>query len=347
MTSPVTPLNSTSKADLIIAVACAAAFALALFYFKPETTSAAYNFGQAIAYAFFAIVVLGVTALSSAGKKRLAFAYFALLGSFFTGTMIAAQQLVEKERAAINAILPDIEKDAKAFLDSRAPQARESSQTQRTEVPSPAIQATPPSGSSDSAEKYRQVQLFLSSLFQRQVNLQNEYSSELNATGYITLLDPVRLKSDPTGFEGFDILQRAHSVVLKHRAKSEAMIENLPREIRQYFTDSQLDPRSVEKIIEGFEKSVAVTQLRAKRSWDLEEAAVAEIRAVLVLFASSPGWQAGTDSLLFPLDGQAAAFNAHMGRIHEITQEQESIRKSADEGLTVMLSKLKSLGEEP
>lgn len=347
MTSAVTPQTSTTKTDLIIALACAGAFAMALFYLKPETTSRAYNFGQAIAYAFFAIVVLGVTVLSSAGKKRLVFAYVALLVSFFAGTMIAANQAVEKEKAAINAILPDIEKDAQALLESRDPELKARALEQRIVAPDPTNQASPPSNATDPAGAYRSLQLALSSMFQKQVQMQKDYESDLIATGYSALLDPERLKSDPTGAKGFAILQRAHSVVLKHRARSEAMLGNLPQEARQHFIDSQLPPRAVTAIVEGLEKGASVAQLRAERIWDLEEEVVAELGALLKVFASAQGWQEGSDSFLFPLDEQAAAFNAHTSRIQAIIQEQDAIRKSADEGLKSMVGKLKTLAAQP
>lgn len=340
MTNHATHTNSTNTADIAIAVTCVVIFALSLIYIEPESKDAAYILGQSVVFALLATIVLRITFLSSAGKKRLAIAYFATLASFFTALIIAGQQRAEREKAALTAIIPELEKDAQALIEARNSRAQFGNKESFTQRP---VTSTSISLADDPAAEYRQVQVTLSALMQRQVQMHRDYESELATTGFLTLLDPSRLKSDPTGAKGLVIVQRVRSVVLKHRERSERVLQNLTQDMRQDFSDSGMDRRVVEAFIGGVEKGMVTAQKRAKRLWDLEEEAAAEMGALIALFASAPGWQLKSDNILFPFDEQAAEFNARMSRIDSISKEQEQIRAAADESLRAMVNAFKTV----
>ena len=84
------------------------------------------------------------------------------------------------------------------------------------------------------------------------IALQSDYQRELNASGFIAILDLARLEHDGTLLESRIIVDSAKAVVAKYRKKTDLLTENLEDEIKKL----RISAEGKSEVMRGFKDSV-------------------------------------------------------------------------------------------
>jgi hypothetical protein len=182
-----------------------------------------------------------------------------------------------------------------------------------------------------------QVERLVKSALARTVAERRNYEAEFQALGWAQVIDPDRLKSDPSALAGSRaMIPRAREIIARCRSRTEALHAAARRDIEA----ADLRPATRRTMLAAMDESAARNKALAAASWDLEEQQIGEIAAVLDLLGSRQGaWQARGGKFVFQRRADLDLFNAHMKNISAAVNKQRQAEldrlQRISDGLTV------------
>lgn len=197
---------------------------------------------------------------------------------------------------------------AEAALDSKGPVPKRA----------PAL----PAGSSDTAKA--------SAVFQNMVNRtvaqRREYEGEIEAAGWMRILEGTRLAKDSNLGESRAIIQRARAVITKYRAGGDELIAASRREIETI----DVSAKTRKSMLEGFDRAAPAGKQQAEQVWVLEVQIVDEVEKVIALLgAKKKSWRVDGGEISFTRRADLETFNTHMSRVQSIVARQDQMQRAS------------------
>ena len=180
-----------------------------------------------------------------------------------------------------------------------------------------------PSVSQKASGGFGEIERLISELVDRIVAQQSDYSSELEAIGWDSILDLRRIEQDKTLAESRIIVKQAIAIVNKYEAKTATLARDMQARIHAL-------PRSGKvqrEFLAGMYKSMS--KAPASKQWALEKKAVSQVANIIELLATAQhgtGWVVESDQIHFARDADTAAYNSYIEEIHRIARQQDQIR---------------------
>jgi plasmid stabilization system protein ParE len=232
--------------------------------------------------------------------------------SFGIGFTRARLELKQEEQRTV-AEMRDTLSAAAATLESKGPAP--------SRAPAPSAL---PAGSSDVAK----AGAVFRNMVNRTLAQRQAYERELEAAGWLRILDGTRIAKDSSLDESRAILQRAKAIVAKYRASTDELIAASRREIETI----DVSARTRTSMLEGFERALPGSKQQAEQMWSLEEQIVGEVDQVIALLgAKKKAWRVEGGEIAFTRQAELDAFNAHMSRVQSIAARQEQMQRASIE----------------
>jgi hypothetical protein len=154
---------------------------------------------------------------------------------------------------------------------------------------------------------------------------QNNYITEIEAIGYIKLLDGDRIRADSNLAESSFILNRTRAVIDKY----EQLNTETAYAARDSIQSLNISESSKRELEGGFSGSIQDGLDSAQQIWNLERQIVSATEE-LVEFVNSvnANWEWDDEQFLFENAKTLEIFNSFIAEIQELTQEQALIRAS-------------------
>lgn len=149
-----------------------------------------------------------------------------------------------------------------------------------------------------------------------------DYERELEAIGWVKILDPERIWNDsPRFIESRTTIRRARDLIDKYRARNETRLSQIRREVEI----SGMKPRAQRNFLAGFEKGLSRSKLT--ETYSLEEQILSEIENIFALLAARPNsWQLEGGRILFSNKPDLDLLNSYLTRINQLAMQQQEIR---------------------
>jgi hypothetical protein len=243
-----------------------------------------------------------------------------VLGVVVSGAIGFARGFLEskEEQRRVVAEMRDTMSAAKAAVDSKGP------------VPAPAALAA---GASDSAK----AGAVFKNMVNRSLTHRRQYERELEAAGWMHILDGARLAKDANLDESRAIVERAKAIVAKYRAGTDELIVAMKREIETL----DVGAKTRKSMLEGFERTAPRSRQQAEDMWTLEEQVFGEVEKVVALLgAKKKWWRIEGGEISFTRQAELDAYNAHMARVQSIAARQEQMQRASIETAQQRLDQL-------
>lgn len=332
-----------------LAAYCLLLILLSVLYAEPDSTDGARIFGQSLVYGLVATIPFSFVAIPDKSNKKVLLAFIVIVLSFQVGRMIAANKQEANAKEALGQIIPEFEKDisrvedaAKTIYNTTPSNSASVASSKEASL----ARVTPGSKSMSSQDEaavqlMQQIQTGFRSVVDRQLAMQKSYQADLAAAGLHSLLDPQRLKADPTGTEGKAILARSRAVLINHRQIFEKHYASIIDDFKQFVPENEHSKGFYQGMKDSFPRGLEKTT----RSWDYEEKILHEFTALVALFKSAQGWEVVNGNLMFPTDTQAEEYNQRLARIDRYSKEQQALIEEGQSGLRNALSTMKDLAQ--
>ncbi|WP_157256690.1 hypothetical protein [Methyloversatilis discipulorum] len=339
--------KNPSTFEWSLAAYCLLLILLSVLYAEPGSTDAARVFGQSLVYGLVAAIPFSLAAIPGKTNKKVLLAFIAIVASFQVGRMIAANTQEANAKEALGQIIPEFEKDVSRVEDAArtfyGPTPSDSAPDAKT--PEASLSKVNPGSKSLSSrdeaavQLMQQIQTGFRWVVDRQLAMQQSYQADLAAAGLNSLLDPQRLKADPTGNQGKAILERSRAALIKHRQIFEKYYGSMIEDFKQFVPENEHSKGFYRGMRDSFPRGLENTT----RSWDYEEKILHEFTALVALFKSAQGWDVVDGNLMFPTDAQAEEYNQRLARIDSYSREQQALIEEGQRGLRNALSTMKDI----
>lgn len=171
----------------------------------------------------------------------------------------------------------------------------------------------------------RELQVFLSTIFNKSIEQQNAYIGELQNIGWFTILDANRIEADPSFSQSRKIISDARALIARQDPAYDAIFE----EGRQQILKLDLSDYEKQKMTEGFNEGLSGGNKAREQIWELELGAVAEIEKIIDLLANnSSSWEILDSQINFQTQAQLDVFNGHLAAVNDIIAKQEAIQNA-------------------
>ncbi len=278
-----------------------------------DTQNIAYEIGGGFVYALMISAAVYAVFARGGGASAGLIIFSAVFASFSLAVVVS----VESNRESADIVLEGFFDEAQRLID-----AQHKGVDAGTFDPEPEYFSVAPTVSGS----YAEVQRLTTMILNGSARLANDYMADLDAIGWLTLLEPDRLSADVGLADSRGMLEEGKRIVVKHRQLAETFLEDLPRLIEEL----DLSAQEKRELRLGFESGLAESESVQSRVWDLEEAAVVEIEAIIdMLDANAGAWSVETDQMLFDTQALADRYNKHLSEIDSLMQEQASIQQGA------------------
>jgi hypothetical protein len=174
---------------------------------------------------------------------------------------------------------------------------------------------------------------FVRRIMARRLEVIREYEVELEAIGWMRVLDSERLRKDPSLTETRAMVQSAKASAAKVRAQLDADVAQVRRDMATLHVSEQM----LAGMRTGFERGVS----RQQQFWTLEEAILAHMDEAVKLLESKRGrWELKADHIEFRSKIDLEVFDAHMSEIRAAAAQEEKLQVAFRQELQETLREL-------
>ena len=167
-----------------------------------------------------------------------------------------------------------------------------------------------------------EVQSFVAESMNEQVAMTNRYAAELEAIGYLNLLNPDRMSADAEFADSYRILSEVDGIVAMYRGLQDEQLDGLFEKVDGIDASESFKTGMKAGLAMELEQSKPVRD----QIWDLEEKTVDEVR-LLVGFLEQSAWTSQGGQFVFETDDALAVFNGHLNNINALTEQQMGLRR--------------------
>lgn len=171
---------------------------------------------------------------------------------------------------------------------------------------------------------------FMKEFMNQLVAQRNDYTLELSAIGWDSILDPSRLEKDKTFAESQLVLAKGKDIVRKYRERTSSLLQSTRARINNLQISSSLK----QDMIQGFDRGMKNTQGQIDRLWELEEMTILEVEKIINLLSRRSGsWVVFGKRIVFENNNDLQRFNMYMANIRRHVAEQEEIQKRSTDSV--------------
>jgi hypothetical protein len=172
--------------------------------------------------------------------------------------------------------------------------------------------------------EFGELQQVLAKTANKALAVRRDYTTELTAIGWHTVLAPDRIARDSQQTRGRLMVAQAGKIVRKYRAETDAVT----RDARVALAGLSLSPTVKAATLANFDRSAASSRTIAHTYWGLEADVVAQTGAILDLLAARKGqWEVSDGHLLFARQADLDTFNGHIAAINADMAKEQAIHK--------------------
>ena len=281
---------------------------VAYSYYYPQSTMGVlpYHLGRKMGEGFVIWMIFNVTFGRKQGYKKAALSFLVISGSTTASGLISYRQ----EESATRQLKTEIQQ----LLTGPTTNAHGL--------------APSPEGKSDTASATRgeflEIAQFTKTLMNKVASQRDDYSRELDASGFKRILDRERLERDITLFESKMIVHKAKEIVAKYRILSATLTESARKDIGRLRVSDQ----GKRDLARGFDDGVTKWRSQHDAMWDLEAEIVSEVDKIFALLARRrDAWVVQNGQLVFASGRDRSEFESYLNTIEELGRKQDAILK--------------------
>jgi len=281
------------------------------FFFSNNTVSApAFLAGKYLVHALLVWGVFHAIFLRKRGANINAIAFIAIYGSLFLSGLIGASQKKQQLVTALSSMHQEYARAASQVVDSTG---------------LPAGIERSPATTPQAMGEYGEIERFFREFLDRLVALRSDYLIELEATGWNSVLDAQRIRSDARLSESRVMIERAKASVDSYEQKTSALLQDTRLRIGTLDMSESTRRRALEVLDESMGRAGA----QLDQQWSLERQVIRQLENIVQLLAASKGWVVEGEHILFSSDAELDRFNSYIQEIQQTVLEQEQIRKNS------------------
>lgn len=213
-----------------------------------------------------------------------------------------------------------------AYIGSNSDQALGRIEDQYSKIVESSDHLAKPTSSADQMPRgvVGEFERFMKELMDQTVAQRNDYTLELSAIGWDSILDPSRLEKDKTFTESQLILTKGKDIVRKYRGRANSLLQSTRAKINNLEVSSSLK----QDMIHGFDRGMKNTQGQFDRLWELEEMTIFEVEKIINLLSKRSGsWVVFGRKIVFENNNDLQRFNVYIANIQHYAAEQEEMQK--------------------
>jgi hypothetical protein len=215
MTAPINKLSQVWIVSLV--TICLSIITYGYFYSKNDMGDFAFLFGQNLVYCFFIWGIFHIL-IGKKENKANAFISFALiLCSLMLSSFIGYGHQKKEITKAVSEIQKGFSELSSSATDSQGVPQRIEKELDTTPVAKGEI---------------GEIERYMKSVMNQGNSYRNDYFLELEAIGWLKILDPVRLKNDTTLMESKFIIKNARNIIEKYRSLTDTLLNKARDDIK-------------------------------------------------------------------------------------------------------------------
>jgi hypothetical protein len=318
------PINKLSQVWIVSLVAiCVGIITYGYFYSKNDTGDFAFLFGQNLVYCFLIWGIFHIIIGKKENKANGFISFALILCSLMLSSFIGYSHEKKELSNAVSEIQKGFSELSNSATDSQGvPQRIENN-----------IDTTPVAKG-----VYGEIERYMKSVMNQGNSYRNDYFLELEAIGWLKILDSDRLKNDITLMESKFIIKNTRNIIEKYKSITDTLLSKARDDIKN-INVSESQKRQLEK---GYDKGLIKAKADADATWSLELAIHGEFEKIINLLSARKGsWVIENGQILFKNESDLNFFNSCIASIQDLKAQQEAIQNANNQRISNNLNQYK------
>lgn len=293
----------------ILAITCFSILAYGYLYSQNTINDFSFLLGENLVQGFFLWGIFHLICGKKGNKKSAWISFFIILTSLISSDFIGYSQQSKNVKLAISETQKGYSELINSGTDNQGLPKRIENQLDTT-----------PSAKGEFGEFER----FMKTTMNQFASLRNDYLLEMEAIGWLNILNPERLKDDKSLIKSKAIIQNAKEIEMKYREKTYALLEKIRSDINNLNTSENMKAQA----LKGFDKGMIKSRSQIDELWNLEEQTILEFENIINLLAAVNGtWVIQNKQVMFSNEEDLASFNSYIENIKKLAEKQVSLQK--------------------
>lgn len=168
-----------------------------------------------------------------------------------------------------------------------------------------------------------QLEYFIKTVTNRDIELQRDYLRELDAIGWNDILDPTKYMDGQFFYEADVILKQAKGIVAKYETKT---VEGFDF-YQSVIDELDLSASTKRSLQSGFDKKKGEKLALIRSMWKLEMEVIEQAEKMISVLDSGGGWEIDDGMVMFYKDEDLSVYNKAWARLQEVVKEQEVLKE--------------------